>query len=198
MSIKGAPKLQLGRMLKRLFTSNARIKLLRLFLLNPDEEHFIRQLTRDLDEQINSIRRELDNLKKMGLLKARAKLRKKYYYVNKNYIFYNELRSIFQKSESSIPEIAEKIASFGNLKVLVFSGIFIDKDSPVDLLIVGQIDREKLTNYLNNELTSKRAVKFTVMSEEDFGYRLKCKDKFVVDLVSDKENIIPLKKLDIQ
>jgi len=36
------------------------------------------------------------------------------------------------------------------------------------------------------------------MSEEDFGYRLKCKDKFVVDLVSDKENIIPLKKLDIQ
>jgi GTPase Era involved in 16S rRNA processing len=185
-------------MLKRLFTSNARIKLLRLFLLNPDEEHFIRQLTRDLDEQINSIRRELDNLKKMGLLKARAKLRKKYYYVNKNYIFYNELRSIFQKSESSIPEIAEKIASFGNLKVLVFSGIFIDKDSPVDLLIVGQIDREKLTNYLNNELPSKRAVKFTVMSEEDFGYRLKCKDKFVVDLVSDKENIIPLKKLDIQ
>jgi hypothetical protein len=53
-------------MLKALFSSKARIKLLTAFLLNPDEEYFIRELTRKLDEQINSIRRELDNLKKIG------------------------------------------------------------------------------------------------------------------------------------
>lgn len=184
-------------MLKRLFTSNARIKLLRLFLLKPDEEHYIRQLTRDLDEQINSVRRELDNLKKTGLLRARAKFRKKYYYVNKNFIFYNELRSIFLKAESSIPEIANTIDSYGDIKLLVFSGLFVEKDTPVDLLIVGNIDREKLTNYLNNELPSKRAVKFTVMTEEDFTYRLKCKDKFIMDIVNDQENMIPIKKLDL-
>ncbi|MFA4890750.1 MAG: hypothetical protein WC604_00100 [Candidatus Gracilibacteria bacterium] len=184
-------------MLKRLFTSNTRIKLLKIFLLNPNEEHYIRQLTRDLDEQINSIRRELDNLKRTGLLRSKMKFRKKYYYVNQNFIFFNELRSIIQKSESAITEIAKKIESFGDIKILVFSGIFIDKETAVDLLIVGTIDREKLTDYLNNQLPLKRPVKFTVMSAEDFTYRIKCKDKFVSDIVKDPDNIIPIKKLDI-
>jgi hypothetical protein len=185
-------------MLKRLFTSKVRIKLLELFLLNPDEEYFIRQLTRDLDEQINSVRRELDNLKKAGLLKSRAKLRKKYYYINKNFIFLEEFKGIFQKTKSSLPEIAKRITSFGNIKVLVFSGIFVKKNTAVDLLIVGAIDREKLTNYLNNELSMERAVKFTIMTEEDFSYRVKCKDKFISDIVSDPTSVVPIKKLDIQ
>jgi len=184
-------------MLKRLFTSNARIKLLKLFLAKPEEEHYIRELTRTLDEQINSVRRELDNLKKVGILKTRAKFRKKYYYANTNFIFFNELKSIFQKSESSIPEIARRIDEFGTVKLLIFSGIFIEKDTAVDILIVGKIDREKLTNYFNSEMSTKRPVKFTVMDEEDFLYRLKCKDKFVTDILSDPDNITPIKKLDI-
>lgn len=185
-------------MLKRLFTSNARIKLLRLFLIKPDEEHFIRELTRNLNEQINSVRRELDNLKKMGLLRTHAKLRKKYYKINKDFIFYNELRSIFLKSEQSIPEISKKIESFGDIKILILSGIFIDKDSPVDLVIVGSIDREKLTNYINNELSFKRPIKFTVMTKEDFEYRIKCNDQFVKGLVEDQDSLIPIKKLDLK
>ncbi len=196
-ALRALQKSHFGTMLKRLFTSNARIKLLKIFLLNPNEEHYIRQLTRDLDEQINSIRRELDNLKRTGLLRSKMKFRKKYYCVNQNFIYFNELRSIIQKSESAIPEIAKKIESFGDIKILVFSGIFIDKETAVDLLIVGKIDREKLTDYLNNQLSLKRPVKFTVMSEEDFAYRIKCKDKFVSDIVKDPDNIIPIKKLDI-
>ncbi len=201
-SFKGAAFTQSGKqrqtkMLKRLFTSSARIKLLRLFLLNPEKEHFIRQLTRDLDEQINSVRRELDNLKKMGLLKSKMKFRKKYYAVNPNFIFLPELRSIFLKAESSLPKIADTIASFGDVKLIIFSGLFIEKETSVDLVIVGPIDKEKLTNYLNNELRTKRAVRFTTMTEEDFKYRIKYKDKFVMDIINDKDSIIPLKRLDI-
>ena len=183
-------------MLKNLFTSNVRIKLLKFFLLNPEAEHFIRQLTRDLDEQINSIRRELDNLKKIGLLRSRTKLRKKYYFLNPDFIFYEELRSIFQKSQQSIPEITKKLASFGEVKVLILSGLFINRDDDVDLLIVGSVDRERLTEYLNNDLSFKRPVRFTVMTQDDFEYRIKCKDKFVTEIVATKGNLIPIKKLD--
>ena len=56
-------------MLKKIFGSGARVKLFRQFLLNPKEEFFIRELTRILDEQINSLRRELANLEKIGMLK---------------------------------------------------------------------------------------------------------------------------------
>jgi len=166
--------------------------------LKPDEEHYIRELTRKLDEQINSVRRELDNLKKIGILKAKSKFRKKYYHANKNFIFYEELRSIFQKSESSISDIARTILEFGDIKILVFSGMFIDKETPVDLFIVGEIDREKLKNYLNDDLSTKKPVRFTVMTEEDFKYRAECKDKFVSDILNDKDSVISIKKLDLE
>jgi hypothetical protein len=55
-------------MLAKLFGSNSRVKLLKLFLLNPDKKFYIRQIARDLELQVNSVRRELDNLEKFGLL----------------------------------------------------------------------------------------------------------------------------------
>ena len=64
--------------LKALFSSQTRVKLLKTFLLNTEEEFFIRQLTRLLEEQINSVRRELDNLKKIGFVRSRVRNRKKY------------------------------------------------------------------------------------------------------------------------
>ncbi|MBP9770563.1 hypothetical protein KBC97_00195 [Candidatus Gracilibacteria bacterium] len=183
-------------MLKRLFTSNTRIKLMTVFLMNPAEEYFIRELTRKLDEQINSIRRELDNLKRVGLLKTRTKNRKKYYYVNTGFIIYEELKSIIIKAVSSNENLIKDIQKMGEVIVLALSGQFVDRPTTsVDMLIVGNVDRERLTQYINNELRTKRPIKFTVMNEEDYRYRQSCKDKFVSDLMNDEDNQIAINKM---
>jgi hypothetical protein len=183
-------------MLKRLFTSNTRIKLLTLFLANPDEEYFIRELTRKLDEQINSVRRELDNLKKLGLLRAKTKNRKKFYIVNKNFILFNELKSIILKAISDKENIAKKITHFGDIDVIVLSGVFVEKDTPIDLLLVGNVDRKRLEDFFTNELETKKPVKFSIMSKEEFLYRRKCSDQFLHNIFSDPDNIIALNKLE--
>lgn len=59
-------------MLEKLFGSVARVKILKLFLLHPSEGHYIRHLARGLGLQINSVRRELENLQKFGLLVSRT------------------------------------------------------------------------------------------------------------------------------
>lgn len=182
-------------MLKRLFTSNTRIKLLTVFLLNIDEEYFIRELTRKLDEQINSIRRELENLKKLGFLKARAKNRKKYYHVNKNFIFLDELKGIIIKAVSSQDKITKDIAKMGDVKLLALSGQFLNKETEtVDMLIVGNLDKERFSKYLSEDLRTKRSVKFTIMNEEDFKYRKECNDKFIAEIISNPENQILIDK----
>ncbi|MFH1583424.1 MAG: hypothetical protein ABIB72_03890 [Candidatus Falkowbacteria bacterium] len=60
-------------MLEKLFGSNARVKILKLFLLNPKDKFYIRQLSRDLKLQLNSVRRELENLEKFGILTSDMK-----------------------------------------------------------------------------------------------------------------------------
>ena len=57
-------------MLGKLFGSNTRVKILKLFLLHPEEKYYIRQLARDLKLQVNSVRRELENLEEFGLLSS--------------------------------------------------------------------------------------------------------------------------------
>ncbi len=189
-------KICIHQMLKRLFTSNTRIKLLSLFLLNPDQEFFIRELTRRLEEQINSVRRELDNLKKLGLLKSKEQNRKKYYVVNKNFIAFNELRSIILKSLSDQDNVSKKIMKFGEIDVMLLSGMFVNKESQLDLLLVGKVDREKLEEFFNNELETKRPVRYSVLTKEDYVYRRQCKDKFLHDLMSDATNVVAMNKLD--
>ncbi len=183
-------------MLKRLFTSSTRVKLLTIFLLNPEGEFFIRELTRELNEQINSIRRELDNLKQLGLLKARQKNRKKFYMVNKNFILYPELKAIITKGLSNRDEITKKICSIGDVEVLILSGIFVNNDSNVDMLIVGEINKDALENYINTELETSRPIRFGIMSKDDYLYRRKCKDKFLSDLLDNPENITSVNNLE--
>lgn len=182
-------------MLKDLFTSNARVKLLTLFLLQPEKEYFVRELTRELDEQINSIRRELDNLKQMGLLKSRVRNRKKFYTVNKNHILFHDLRNIFIKIVNSSENLTKNISKMGKVDFLLISGVFIQKDSPVDILIAGEIDKDKLAGFLD-KLETKDSIRFSVLTTEDFIYRLKCRDKFILDLIQDQDNIIGINKLE--
>ncbi|MFC1600361.1 hypothetical protein ACFL3T_05005 [Patescibacteria group bacterium] len=183
-------------MLKRLFTSNTRIKLLTLFLLNPEEEYFIRELTRKLDEQINSIRRELDNLKKLGLLKSRMKNRKKYYVVNKNFVAFHDLRNIIIKAMSGKDDLVKKLTKLGEVDFLALLGIFVDKPSPVDLLLVGNIGKQKVQELLNSEIDTEKPIRFSILSKDDFLYRIKCKDQFIQSILYDPDNIIAVNKLE--
>jgi len=185
-------------MLKRLFTSNTRIKLLSLFLLNPNKEFFVRELTRLLDEQINSIRRELENLKKLGLLKSRAKNRKKFYFINPSFKLFKELELIFKKCHNEGDEISRKISRCGEIDLIALTGIFINRasTSPIDILIVGEVDRDKLENFLQNEMNFERPVRYSVMGKEDFLYRWRFHDKFLHDIIKNHETNVSVNKLD--
>jgi len=80
-------------MLEKIFGSKARVKILKAFLMKPDEKFYIRQLARDLKLQVNSVRRELTNLEDFGLL---------YYDGN---IKNTGLSSVFDKDEKKISSL---------------------------------------------------------------------------------------------
>lgn len=184
-------------MLKNLFTSKVRIKLLTLFLLEPEVEYYIRELTRKLDEQINSVRRELTNLKKLGLLRSRMRMRKKFYVVNKEFILFEDLRNIILKSMNSKEKVVKGLKKIGNIDFLLMTGIFTGMENdPVDLLIVGQVNRDELEHFLNQELETERPVKFSILSRDDFLYRMKCRDRFVFNLMRNKKNIVKVNRLE--
>lgn len=80
----------------------------------------------------------------------------------------------------------------------MLSGIFVNKNATVDLLIVGDdINKDRLESILNAEVATKRPVRYSILSKSDFLYRLECKDRFLTEILKDIENIVAINKLTI-
>ena len=82
-------------MIDALFGSKTRVKLLHLFLSNPGKSFYVREITRLIDEQINSVRRELANMLEVGVITSDSSDNKLYYEVNQRYEHYIALKAIF-------------------------------------------------------------------------------------------------------
>ncbi|MBT4277299.1 hypothetical protein HOD96_00920 [Candidatus Falkowbacteria bacterium] len=181
-------------MLEQLFGSKIRVKLLRLFLANPEKSYYIRELTRLLDSQINSIRREIDNLASFGILeKAEKKSNKKYFQANTNFVLYPEVRSLILKSHLLIKKgLVKKIVKSGNICYLVLTGIFVNcPNSPVDILIIGKINKSKIQKIIENfEKELNRNINYTLMPKTEFLYRKDVTDKFLYEILDNQKIVL--------
>jgi len=98
--------------LVKLFGSRSRVKLLEKLVIEDvvarsNTGFFIRELCRDVDEQINAVRRELMNLEALGILKSYEQNKKKYYQMNHNSLIYPELIEMFMKSYDVMKPVRE-------------------------------------------------------------------------------------------
>jgi len=183
-------------MLEAIFGSRTRTKLLKLFLLN-NQEFFVREIARETDEKLNSVRRELDNLEKLGLISIIKKQidseKRKYYQVNQNFVLYEDLRKLFLKSKLLIERtLAQKLNELGNVKLLILSGFFVDdNDAKTDLLIVGQINKIKLKNLIS-KISSQvdNEIRYTYMNVKEFNFRNGMTDKFLFEVLEGKKIVI--------
>jgi hypothetical protein len=216
-------------MLSHLLGSQARVKILKLFLLNTEEKYYIRQIARNLELQVNSVRRELENLEKFGLLlaepptytvdeyllnnninsksgeenrmeksklmekkkdkKESSKQEKKYYHLNKNFILYNEIKALITKSQILAGKnFIKSLQKISQPKYLALTGVFVNQDFPIDIFIVGRVNRKKLEKTISNlEKEIGKEINYSIMDQKEFQYRQEITDIFVYDIMQTKK-----------
>ena len=104
-----------------LFGSKTRVKLLHLFFNNIERSFFVREITRIVDEQINSVRRELANMKEIGIMSSSEKSNKLYYSVNKKFAYYKQFNEIFNNTateENTVIDASKEIEEIKEPKEL--------------------------------------------------------------------------------
>ncbi len=189
-------------MIEQLFGSKTRVKLLRLFYGNPDRSFYVREITRKIDEQINSVRRELSNLLNVGIITSDTTNNKLYYEVNQKYEFYDPLLEIFgstvtRKAKSSKTDdvseaIDEELKSLGHIDLILYTGFFTREDSSnVDVLIVGDVNKNAVDKYVAGlESEEGREIRYAVLKTDDFTYRKQIKDRFVTSILNSKKQVL--------
>jgi len=190
-------------MIDALFGSKTRVKLLHLFLNHPGQSFYVREITRLIDEQINSVRRELANMLEVGVITSDSADNKLYYQVNQRYDYYAALRAIFANepintskpsaiTDSTINEqYLSAISGISALRLAILSGVLVKgSTSTVDVLLVGTLSTAKVKAAMSIiEKLEGRELNYSVLPYEEFYYRLSVRDKFITEILASKHNV---------
>lgn len=185
-------------MIDALFGSKTRVKLLYLFLSNPGQAFYVREITRLIGEQINSVRRELANMLEVGIITSNNMDNKLYYEVNQRYEYYVPMRAIFaeQKVSSSVSVQAEvyedMIQHTDGVRVAITAGVLVSGSaSKLDLLMAGDISRTKVKSIVSTiEQAIGREITYSVLPYDELYYRLSVHDKFITDMLGSKHRVV--------
>lgn len=195
-------------MLEKLFGSRARVKILNIFLLNPREKYYIRQLSRNLKLQLNSTRRELENLENFGILSSSVSMDseiggdadgcgkggqdKKYYRANIAFVLFEEIKALVVKAQILYgKDFVDKLQKIGKIKLLVLTGFFANNNTLTDLLIVGKVNKIKLLKLIRElEEEMGREINFTLMEPKEFKYRRDITDIFLYEILEGRKIVV--------
>ena len=192
-------------MLEQLFGSKTRVKLLQLFLNNPQQPFYLRELARELKSQLNSIRREVANLEQIGIIKSAQtaeaeqkptrfkKTAKKFFLADSNFILYPELKALLLKAQLLLErDFVKQVERLGRVKLFILTGVFVGLEGmATDMLLVGSVNHQRvdrLVKQFQKELSHE--INYTVMSLKEFKYRKDITDRFLYDILEGEKIVV--------
>lgn len=176
--------------LSKLFGSEAKVKIMRLFLFNPETVFDTGEIGERAKVEAPKVRREMSNLEKMGLVKRRQSSKKKGghgFVLETQFPYLLQLQNFLINIEPLQPkEIIKKLSKLGSIKLIIISGVFLQEpESRADLLVVGDgVKRANLENLIKTlEAEIGKELRYAYFTTEDFKYRISMFDKLIRDIL---------------
>jgi DNA-binding transcriptional ArsR family regulator len=182
-------------MLEDIIISRVRVKLLELFLTNPGKIFHVREMVRRTGEEINAVRRELAHLEKAGMVTKEPRANRLYYTFRRDYPLYFELLELIAKTTGLGQDLLKNKAKLGKIKFAMLSGGFVRglpaTPERVDLLVVGNVVIPELSQIVKSEEVRRdQEINYTVMTEDEFEFRKKRRDPFILGILSSSRVMI--------
>lgn len=177
-------------LLEDIIISRVRVKMLQLFLSHPGTIFHVRDIVRKIGEEINAVRRELAHMEAAGMVSKEHRANRLFYTFRKEYPLYYELLELIGKTSGLGFDILKHKAKLGKLKFVMMSGRYLrgrerKSQTDVDMLIVGSVVLAELGQLVKaEEVRKERELNYTVMSEEEFAFRKRRRDPFVLSILS--------------
>lgn len=192
--------------ISKLFGSKCRSRILEKFFLEfeawNNEWFHMRAIARELDEQINSIKRELDNLTDIWLLKFKEESKKKIFYLNTWFLLFKEFKDIFIKTYNPINKVKKFLTSQKTLDLAIANESLKYKmidwwKTILDIFLIWEIDKTIFNEFLWVTFFNKK-IKYAIITKDDFYNRLNYWDKLIHNILSQSGNLFFIDKMKIK
>ncbi len=183
--------------LAKLFGGQARVKIMRLFLLNDANAFELEEVsTRSRVLKANA-RKEVNALSAMGFIKSKivsregsrgSKKKVTAFYLNQSFKHLDSIRDLVVDPDLLVEDgsLAQRFKQIGKIKLMIVSGVFIgDRESRVDVLIVGDKLKKNILQQVMKVLEAEigKELDYVVFDTQEFKYRLDMYDKLVCDVI---------------
>lgn len=168
--------------LEKIFGSRTRVKIMTLFTSGVNRPYYVREIARHINERLNAVRRELEILRKIGMLTTHDNKRRKYYAVRPEFFILSELAGIMKKAGPTIEDtLFKNVVRLGDVKFMCVSGYFTGaKESPTDILIIGTLRDDRLAGFIRViEEQLGTDITYTPMTLNEYRYRFNFNDVFL-------------------
>jgi len=175
-------------MLQKLFSSRVRVEILSVFLMNPKRELYVREVERLTGEDYKNVSMELRNLKEIGLLSSRNEGNLKYFSLNKEFVIYEELKSIFMKTKGAVGILREAVSTKRHIDYAFIYGSFATgeerAESDIDVMIIGEISLEEVLTIIREpEEKLSREINVSLYGLQEIRKRVKDRDPFIMEVL---------------
>ncbi len=173
--------------LGKLFGSTNKVKVMRLFLLNPEGSYSTKEIAERSKMSPAAAARELKNLVAVDLVAKKIRGRAILWQLNPTFPFTNPLKLILKNDVlARKKDLVKQFTTCGRVLVLLVSGVFLEQeDSRVDVLIAGDNLRRKAVERIIKSLEAEigKELVYVVLDTPDFVYRRNASDKFLRDVL---------------
>jgi predicted nucleotidyltransferase len=167
--------------------SRLRNKILLHFFTNPDDELYLREISVRLSEDPGNLSKEMSKLEKEGIFLSQLRGKQKYFFLNKDYSLYNELKSIIFKTIGIQGSIQKIINETNGIVTAFIYGSFASGDetsaSDIDLCLIinnNIFNEDGFISKINAlEKNIFREINYIYYSKEEWKSRLRDKDSFI-------------------
>ena len=168
--------------------SHLRQKLLSYFFANQEANLYLREIASLLTEDAGNLSKELIKLEKEGIFISNIRGNQKYFFLNKKYPLYKELKSIIFKTIGLKGSLKNIINEIRGISLSFIYGSFAQNKenhiSDIDLFIIGNPNEDKLMEKIEGlEKRLQREINYNIYSEKEFEMKIRKKDSFILNIL---------------
>jgi len=174
-----------------------KVKILKVFLKDSSQKLSLEELHTKTHIPVNTLRAELRQAVKYNIIQE-IKIKKETTYILNQVDEVLALEPvIFRLGQSFFDTFAQKLDKVGNIYLCILMGAFLQRDKDrVDMFLVADDINEKKFDTLMQDIETELAqeVNYTVLTLKDFEYRKNMFDKFVLDILENRNTQIIIDK----
>jgi predicted nucleotidyltransferase len=185
----------MSKTIEKIFGSRIRAKILGWLFTHPDESFFVRQIALILKEDPTNVSREMARLEDLGILRSKRNGNLKHFQTNQECPFFEELKGLVLKTTGVAGRIRASLERLAGIELAFIYGSYAKgeekADSDVDLLIIGNVDMDRLDSNLGKlEKMLGREINYLLYSMEEFKSKRKAKDGFLMDAIAGEKIMV--------